>query len=117
MILGGGVEPAESGHYRFLSKQVYRHAQPAMIAKSLRHKPIRFGGDGTCGTIARSSEPECAAQYVSRKVIKGAGDRFAATDLHTTLVLGRQAPDFSTDAGNSALIVTMESPRRLWRQL
>lgn len=41
----------------------------------------------------------------------------AACKLHTTLVLWQQAPDFSTDAGNSALIAaneisaTPESPR------
>jgi hypothetical protein len=33
--------------------------------------------------------------------------------LHTTLVLEREAPDFSTDAGNSALIVETKSPLRL----
>jgi len=37
----------------------------------------------------------------------------AAADLHTTLVLEREAPDFSTDAGNSALIVETKSPLRL----
>jgi hypothetical protein len=37
----------------------------------------------------------------------------AAADLHTTLVLEREAPDFSTDAGNSALIIKTKSPLRL----
>jgi hypothetical protein len=32
--------------------------------------------------------------------------------LSTTLVLEPQTPDFSTDAGNSALIVTTKSPYR-----
>jgi hypothetical protein len=35
----------------------------------------------------------------------------SAVDLNTTLVLDRELPVFSTDAGNSALIFKMKSPR------
>src|SRR5260370_13311973 len=37
----------------------------------------------------------------------------AASDLHTTLVLERDTADFSTEAGNSALILKTKSPLRL----
>jgi hypothetical protein len=36
---------------------------------------------------------------------------FTAANLNTTLVLEPAAADFSTDAGNSALIVATKSPR------
>jgi hypothetical protein len=36
-----------------------------------------------------------------------------ATNLNTTLVLEPGQPDFSTDAGNSALIVKTKAPQRL----
>jgi hypothetical protein len=38
---------------------------------------------------------------------------FAAAYLYTTLVLEPATADFSTDAGNSALIVATKSPRCL----
>jgi hypothetical protein len=38
---------------------------------------------------------------------------FTAANLNTTLVLEPAAADFSTDAGNSALIVATKSPRCL----
>jgi hypothetical protein len=55
---------------------------------------------------------------VQRNILVGLDDgphggTGAAADLHTTLVLERDAPDFSTDAGNSALIVKTKSPLRL----
>src|ERR1700687_3934392 len=42
--------------------------------------------------------------------------RLAPSRMHATLVLEREPSDFSTDAGNSALIVTTKSPRALLRQ-
>src|SRR5450755_5183889 len=61
----------------------------------------------------------CAAQYVpsiqnkvgcAPPVSRSARRRkFPCVNLHATLVLEPAAPDFSTDAGNSALIVSTKS--------
>jgi len=46
-------------------------------------------------------------------ICNGGAATLALADLYATLVLEAQARDFSTDAGNSALIVKTKSPLRL----
>jgi hypothetical protein len=55
----------------------------------------------------------CAAQYIRLTRDDGFVNRGVRTaaDLNTTLVLDRDLPVFSTDAGNSALIFKRKSPR------
>jgi hypothetical protein len=107
----------------FHGKQVYRCALPPMIAKGLRYEPVRSAAIKALGTMThRFRAGVCGAIYFLHERDRGLRNgtqeqEFTATNLHTTLVLEPQAPDFSTDAGNSDLIVTTKSPRRLWRQL
>ena len=66
--------------------------------------------------LAAGSGTMCAAQYASRRLstIRAAWQRTSPlpADLHTTLVQDADQRDFSTDAGNSALISITKSPRR-----
>jgi hypothetical protein len=63
-----------------------------------------------CGAVF-FSDPEQAdcARWLRDRC--GLTENSPGTGLSTTLVLEQEAPDFSTDAGNSALIVTTKSSR------
>jgi hypothetical protein len=105
----------ESRHYRFRIPQVYRCAAPAVAAKALRCERVKFEAgepaahSHTVRLIAfrRYRSSPRAAQYA----LLPDEMTFVASDLNTTLVLEAATADFSTDAGNSALIIATRSPR------
>jgi hypothetical protein len=78
-------------------------------------KASQVSSTGTCGAVSyppAPAKPKCATQHPRELPVKdlhtkGAASPFAC-HLHTTLVLERRTPDFSTGAGNSALIVNNE---------
>jgi hypothetical protein len=104
-------------HYRFRTERVYLRRGAVQIKKSSTNERVKLAKlepAAPLRTLALISDIMCAAQYSLPNAMQGRkwASR-AASDLHTTLVLEREPPDFSTDAGNSALIVKTKSPLRL----
>jgi hypothetical protein len=91
-----------------------------MIGKVLPQEPVTQAETG----LRRNCAPfhqywyQCVQRNINvpRAVVvvrNGGAKTLAVADLHATLVLEPEAPDFSTEAGNSALIVTTKSPQAL----
>jgi hypothetical protein len=123
VVLVGGTYPAEAGHYRFRTERVYLPRRPVQMKKSSTNERVKWRMWNLrryCAPPDHNVKAMCAAQYFSsnrqrsamRRQFHDRGGRkelVPAAGLSTTLVLDPQAPDFSTDTGNSALIVTTKS--------
>jgi hypothetical protein len=108
-VLGGGTHPAVSGHYRSRTERVYLPRRAVQIKKSSTKEQVKVAKMEPAAllrTLALISDVNVCSAIFSAESDDGSQWRTrAAADLHTTLVLEREAPDFSTDAGNSALII------------
>jgi hypothetical protein len=109
------MSAVESGHYRFSHAASPPLPIPAVVWKSPTRKHVKSLAMEPCGAFAHRGRP-CVQRSMSfdptagpRQLVAG----FLATKLSTPIVLGHPAADFSTDAGNSALIAPTKSPRRL----
>src|SRR5271170_2611084 len=96
-------------------RRVYRGGVSSTIKKSLCHEPVtqvasRLRRNCACARRRRREIAVCGAISAHAQPCVPWED-FAATILHTTLVLRRYPPDFSTEAINSALILPTTSPR------
>jgi hypothetical protein len=116
-VFGGGTHPAISGHYRFRTERVYLPRGAVQIKKSSTNERVKLAKlepAALLRTLALLSDIDvCSAIFLAEPMMVRKWASRAASDLHTTLVLERKPPDFSTDAGNSALIVKTKSPLRL----
>jgi hypothetical protein len=116
-VFAGGAHPAIPGHYRFRTERVYLPRGAIRVKKSSANKRVRLAKlepAALLRTLALISDiTVCSAIFVAERNEGRKWTSRAASDLHTTLVLEREPPDFSTDAGNSALIVKTKSPLRL----
>jgi len=89
------------------------------VIKNATH--LSLSGSGTClrryrAPSGRVAWSVCAAQYFlpNQPIARMATGKVESSvvDSDTTLVLEPELADFSTDAGNSALIFETESPQR-----
>jgi hypothetical protein len=93
---GGGTAAAESAHYRFRTKLVYLPRRIARIKKSSTHDRVRLvaaGPAALCAAFRRSRGSMCAAQYLSRSLMKSR-NQGTASHAPTTLVLETWPPGF-----------------------
>src|SRR5260370_19209200 len=88
-VVGAGMHPAVSGHYRFRTERVYRRAAPSMIGKASPQEPITQVESGlprNCAPFHDYPAPMCAAQYpfgTELEMVSNAGRRTLASPTCT----------------------------------